>query len=210
MLVLLTGAGRTAGDGFYINEELDGNSADRVLVLQDTDELIEQTGAAGLCRFCSRVQRESRRIRKIWLFSMILGHSRRLWGQFVASQNLQSVLRCHIGAFKAMNGAPEKVLYDRIKTAVIGEDEAGIITYNAALVALLNHYGAAPLVCRPYRSKTKRKLERPFRYIRQDFCLARSFRNLHDLDAQFDAWRGRECDDREDRRRVVAERTKED
>jgi len=31
-------------------------------------------------------------IRKVWLFSMVLGHSRWLWGRFVASQNLQSVL----------------------------------------------------------------------------------------------------------------------
>ena len=112
-----------------------------------------------------------------------------LWGRFVASQNLQSVLRCHIGAFDAMGGAPEEILYDRMKTAVIGEDEAGVITYNPSLVALLNHYGAVPRACRPYRAKTKGKIERPFRYIRQDFFLARTFRNMDDLNAQFDAWR---------------------
>jgi transposase len=128
-------------------------------------------------------------IRKVWLFSMILGHSRWLWGRFVASQNLQSVLRCHIGAFEAMGGVPEEILYDRMKTAVIGEDESGVITYNPALVALLNHYGAVPRACRPYRAKTKGKIERPFRYIRQDFFLARTFRNMDDLNAQFDVWR---------------------
>lgn len=127
--------------------------------------------------------------RKVWLFSIILGHSRWLWGRFVASQNLQSVMRCHIAAFAAMDGVPEEILYDRMKTAVIGEDEAGIVTYNASLVALLNHYGAAPRACRPYRAKTKGKIERPFRYIRQDFFLARTFRNLDDLNAQFDRWR---------------------
>ncbi|WP_299845725.1 hypothetical protein [uncultured Jannaschia sp.] len=31
--------------------------------------------------------------------------------------------------------------------------------------------------------------ERPFRYIRQDFFLARTFRDLDDLNAQFDGWR---------------------
>ncbi len=61
-------------------------------------------------------------MRKVWLFSMVLGHSRWFWGRFVASQNLQSVLRCHIGAFEAIGGAPEEVLYDRMKTAVIGEE----------------------------------------------------------------------------------------
>lgn len=127
--------------------------------------------------------------RKVWLFSIILGHSRWLWGRFVASQNLQSVMRCHIAAFAAMDGVPEEILYDRMKTAVIGEDEAGVVTYNASLVALLNHYGVVPRACRPYRAKTKGKIERPFRYIRQDFFLARTFRDLDDLNAQFDGWR---------------------
>lgn len=31
--------------------------------------------------------------------------------------------------------------------------------------------------------------ERPYRYVRQDFFLARSFRNMDDLNAQFDDWR---------------------
>lgn len=127
--------------------------------------------------------------RKVWLFSIILGHSRWLWGRFVASQNLQSVLRCHIAAFAAMGGVPEEILYDRMKTAVIGEDEAGVVTYNASLVALLSHYGAVPRACRPYRAKTKGKIERPFRYIRQDFFLARTFRNIDDLNGQFGDWR---------------------
>lgn len=46
-----------------------------------------------------------------------------------------------------------------------------------------------PRACQPYRAKTKGKVERPFRYIRQDFFLARTFRNMDDLNAQFDIWR---------------------
>jgi len=128
-------------------------------------------------------------VRKVWLFSMVLGHSRWLWGRFCASQNLQTVMRCHIAAFGAMGGAPEEVLYDRMKTAVIGESSDGVVTYNASLVSLLDHYDAAPRACQPYRAKTKGKVERPFRYIRQDFFLARSFRNIDDLNEQFEAWR---------------------
>ena len=126
--------------------------------------------------------------RKVYLFSMVLGHSRWLWGRFASSQNLQTVMRCHIAAFDAMGGTPEEILYDRMKTAVIGEDPTGVITYNPSLVALLNHYSAIPKACRPYRAKTKGKVERPFRYIRQDFFLARTFRNIEDLNAQFDEW----------------------
>lgn len=126
---------------------------------------------------------------KVWLFAMVLGHSRWLWGRFCPSQDLQTVLRCHICAFEAMGGAAAEILYDRMKTAVIGEDDEGVVLYNSSLVSLLGHYGAAPRACKPYRAKTKGKVERPFRYIRQDFFLGRSFRNLDDLNAQFDVWR---------------------
>lgn len=128
-------------------------------------------------------------IRKVWLFSMVLGHSRWLWGRFCASQNLQTVMRCHIAAFDATGGVTCEILYDRMKTAVIGESIDGVITYNASLVALLAHYGSAPRACQPYRAKTKGKVERPFRYIRQDFFLGRTFRDLEDLNVQFDHWR---------------------
>ena len=99
------------------------------------------------------------------------------------------MLRCHIDAFAAMTGAPGELLYDRMKTAVLGEDGEGVVNYNVSLVALLSHYGALPRACRPYRAKTKGKVERPYRYIRQDFFLGRSFRDLDDLNRQFEAWR---------------------
>lgn len=128
-------------------------------------------------------------LRKVWLFSMVLGHSRWIWGRFCPNQTLETVMRCHIAAFDAMGGVCREILYDRMKTAVIGEDAAGVVTYNASLVALLAHYGSAPRACQPYRAKTKGKVERPFRYVRQDFFLGRSFQDLDDLNAQFEEWR---------------------
>ena len=127
--------------------------------------------------------------RIVWLFTMVLGHSRWLWGRFCATQDLQTVMRCHIDAFTAMGGAATELLYDRMKTAVIDEDAEGVVTYNSSLVALLNHYRALPRACRPYRAKTKGKVERPYRYVRQDFFLARTFRDMDDLNAQFEQWR---------------------
>lgn len=127
--------------------------------------------------------------RIVWLFSMVLGHSRWLWGRFCATQDLQTVLRCHIDAFAAMGGAPSELLYDRMKTAVIGESAEGVVAYNPSLIGLLGHYGAVPRACRPYRAQTKGKVERPYRYVREDFFLARSFRDLDDLNAQFETWR---------------------
>lgn len=126
--------------------------------------------------------------RVVWLFSMVLGHSRYLFGRFPWRQTLDTVVRCHIEAFEAFGGVPQEILYDRMKTAVLGEPEPGQIVYHPTLMALGKHYGFMPKACKAYRAKTKGKVERPFRYIRQDFFLDGTFRNLEDLNAQFDRW----------------------
>jgi len=131
--------------------------------------------------------------RVVWLFSLVLGHSRMLWGRFVPQQDMQTVLRCHAAAFEALGGAPCEILYDRMKTVVDREvahdgPEGGHIVYNRTLVAFARHYGYLPKACRAYRAKTKGKVERPFRYIREDFFLGRSFRNRDDLNGQFRQW----------------------
>jgi hypothetical protein len=56
-----------------------------------------------------------------------------------------------------------------------------------------NRQIGSPVKQRPWpgrhlRPKTKGKVERPFRYIRQDFFLGGSFRNLDDLNIQLRCW----------------------
>ena len=127
--------------------------------------------------------------RIIWLFSMVLGHSRMLWGRFVLHQDLQTLLRCHNAAFEALGGVPEQILYDRMRTVFHREDpETSHIVYNRTLLTFARHHGYLPKACKAYRAKTKGKVERPFRYIREDFFLGRTFRNLDDLNAQFRRW----------------------
>jgi transposase len=132
--------------------------------------------------------------RIVWLFSLVLGHSRMLWGRFVPQQDMQTVLRCHAAAFEALGGAPAEILYDRMKTVVDREvsqgdgSQGGHIVYNRTLVEFARHYGYLPKACKAYRAKTKGKVERPFRYIREDFFLGRSFRNRDDLNVQFRQW----------------------
>lgn len=75
-----------------------------------------------------------------------------------------------------------------MKTVVTGEAEPGHIVDNRHLIDFAAHHGYQPRACRPYRAKTKGKVERPYRYVRQDFFLGRSFRNLEDLNAQFADW----------------------
>ena len=125
-----------------------------------------------------------------------------VWVEVVASTRLQ---QADLGALRRPPGPAERpalpyrrprgdrrrtreILYDRMKTAVIGEDADGLVVYNRALVDLARHYRFQPRACRPYRAKTKGKVERPFRYIREDFFLGGTFRNLDDLNDQLRHW----------------------
>lgn len=88
-----------------------------------------------------------------------------------------------MAAFEVMGGAPAEIVDDRMKTAVLDEDDGGI-TYNSKLINIARHYGFGPHACRPYRPQTKGKVELPYRYVREDLFLASSFYNLGDLNVQ--------------------------
>src|ERR1700751_6405309 len=159
-----------------------------------------QQAQVDFARFVAIFADEPDVTRIIWLFSMVLGHSRFIFARFVMHQDLPTLLRCHMQAFAAIGGVPIEILYDRMKTAVTGEDGDGHIIYNRSLIALGRHYGFAPRACRPYRAKTKGKVERPFSYIRQDFFLARTFRSLDDLNNQLADWLATVANSRRHRR----------
>lgn len=142
----------------------------------------------GFARFVVEFMDEPGVSRIVWLFDLVLGHSRFLFARYVMHQDLQTLLRCHMAAFDAIGGVPIEILYDRMKTAVTGEDDQGHIIYNRSLLALARHYRFMPPACHPCRAKTKGKVERPFSYIRRDFFLGRNFRNLDDLNAQLIDW----------------------
>ncbi len=105
----------------------------------------------------------------VWLFSMVLGNSRFLFCRYVTRQDLPAVVRCHVRAFSTFGGVPKEILYDRMKTAVIGEDAEGQVLFNKTLLSLADHYSFKPLACASYRAKTKGKVERFNHYLRYSF-----------------------------------------
>ena len=50
------------------------------------------------------------------------------------------------------------------------------------------HWGFRPRSCRPYRARTKGKIERPIRYLRQSFFYGRQFVSDEDLNDQAERW----------------------
>jgi transposase len=56
--------------------------------------------------------------RRVYLFSYILGYSRRQYLRFVESQDLPTTMREHVRAFEYLGGAAATCLYDNMKTVV--------------------------------------------------------------------------------------------
>jgi hypothetical protein len=64
----------------------------------------------------------------------------------------------------------------------------GELVLNAEFLRFAAHWGFAPRACRPYRARTKGKVERPIRYIRESFFYGRAFANDEDLNEQASSW----------------------
>jgi transposase InsO family protein len=63
----------------------------------------------------------------------------------------------------------------------------GLLT-NLECQRFAEHYGFRLRVCRPYRARTKGKVERPIRYLRASFLYGRPFLSDADLNAQVAHW----------------------
>jgi hypothetical protein len=89
-----------------------------------------------------------------------------------------------------LGGVPTELLFDQLK-AVILEDaraEGGKILENPEFLRFAHHWGFRIRACRPYRAKTKGKVERPIRYVRGNFVYGREFLGDADLDDQCHRW----------------------
>jgi transposase len=106
--------------------------------------------------------------KKLYLFSMILGYSRRMYGEIVERCDLPTFLDCHIRAFTYFGGAPAEILYDRMKNVYIGKI-AGKKKFNDSLMGFALHYGFKPEVAPSYAAWVKGKVERPYSFIREGF-----------------------------------------
>jgi transposase len=107
-------------------------------------------------------------IRKLYLFSMILGYSRKIYSELIDRCDLPSFLDCHIHAFDYFGGVTEEILYDRMKNVFIRKI-AGKNKFNDTLTGFALHYGFKPEVAPVYAAWVKGKVERPYNFIREGF-----------------------------------------
>jgi hypothetical protein len=92
--------------------------------------------------------------------------------------------------FGSWGGVPEHLLFDQMKSVITRDErlQGGGLTKNLEFLRFARHYGFGVRACRPYRAKTKGKVERPIRYLRDNFLYGRTFLGDADLNAQALDW----------------------
>jgi hypothetical protein len=144
---------------------------------------------------------------KVWLggertevhvFVMTLGFSRRGYAEGYLGERMESLLSAHEHAFAHFGGVCQSLLYDRMRTVTAGttEDDAGLrrAKLNPRFQSFAGHWGFTIRLCRPYRAKTKGKVESGVKYVKRNFIPGRQFRNLEDFNAQLAAWQAEIAD----------------
>ena len=126
---------------------------------------------------------EDGRKRKVYAFVMILSFSRLLYVEFVLSMKLEILIKCHQNAFAYFGGFTQVILYDNM--AQVRLPSGGL---NQQMLNFLSHYGIVLKTHRPYRPRTKGKVERSVGYLKDNFIKGREFADLADLQTRGFVW----------------------
>jgi transposase len=130
---------------------------------------------------------------EIHVFVMTLGYSRRGFAMGFLRERMPDLLAAHEAAFAHFGGRCEFLLYDRMRTVVLGTSE-GRPRLNPTFAAFAGYWGFTPRLCQPYRAQTKGKVESGVKYVKRNFVPGRTFADLEDFNTQLAAWQAEVAD----------------
>jgi transposase len=127
------------------------------------------------------------KMRKAYVFVMVLANSRHRYVEFSFSQDVKSWVQSHINAFKFFGGVPKTVLLDNLKSGII---KANIYdpTINRTYAELERFYG---FIADPAKVRTpehKGKVERSVLIVKQQLIAGRIYDNINHANESARNW----------------------
>lgn len=122
--------------------------------------------------------------RKAYVFVLVLSFSRLLYVELTDSMSLPALLRCHQNAFTFLGGVPQRILYDNMAQV----RQVASRTLNPLMADFAAHYGFSVRTHRPYRPRTKGKVERAISYVEDNFLNGRDFDTLQEANGHALSW----------------------
>jgi transposase len=115
------------------------------------------------------------RLRKAYVFVMVLSHSRHLFARICFDQKVETWLLLHIEAFEHFQGVPAVVVPDNLKSAVIRAafTPSEPSTLNRSYRELARHYKFKIAPTPPRSPEKKGKVESGVKYVKNNFFTAR-------------------------------------
>lgn len=117
--------------------------------------------------------------RALWVFVIVLAHSRAMWGEFVLDLTVHSLCRSLVRGAAAFGGVPRQWLFDNPKVVVL-ERVGTAVRFHPTLLALCAAMRVEPKLCAVRRPEHKGKVERAIRYLRDRFLAGRSIASIAD------------------------------
>jgi transposase len=111
--------------------------------------------------------------RALWLFVLVLSHSRALWGEFVLDLSVHSLCRSLVRAAQALGGVTRQWLFDNPKIVVL-ERHGDTARFHPVLLDLAAALRVQPRLCAVRRPQHKGRVERAIRYLRDRFLAGRT------------------------------------
>ena len=126
-----------------------------------------------------------------------LWFSRRVHVFVAPKQDAEHTYESLIRAFRYFNGSVRTVLVDNQKAALL-KNNNGKVVLNSGFLLLDDHYGFLPRACRPRRARTKVKVERMVKYLKENFFVRyRRFDSFTHVNQQLEQWIADVADKRE-------------
>jgi transposase len=132
-----------------------------------------------------------KRVRKAYVFVMVLGHSRHQFARLVFDQKIETWLALHVEAFAWFGGVPEVMVPDNLKAAVIRAafDVKTEPVLNRSYRELARHYSFKIDPTPAYSPEKKGKVEAGVRYFKGNFMKTiGDERDIDVLNAMVDRW----------------------
>lgn len=97
----------------------------------------------------------------LYMFGMILGYGRGMYGEFLDKCDMVNFLDAHQRALASLGGVPEEIIYDRMRNVFIRK-LCGKTQFTQGLMTLADHYGFKPDVTPAYSPWVKGKDRTPY------------------------------------------------
>ena len=119
----------------------------------------------------------------ISIFLIVLGNSRMKYIELTIDQTQSTLFRCMTNAFRYFEGTTEEILFDNMKTIVDqAKSDFTEVVINSKAIQFAKDAGFKIITCRPYRPKTKGKVETLAKIMNRLKAYDYEFENLKELD----------------------------